>query len=389
MYIAVLNSYLKCVGLPPDAFFLCAHFQRDFLFLRTIGKHVYLWLTKPEIMNIAELRLECLRLAVANENGKNPIYQVKDAQHYLDWIMSPSVTLELQTPVPDINVDPEYNEHLGGDSGGSGEAFRKTTEAAQQHKEPTPQEVLAAHGWRLHNQHWKHAGIPAVIVYSSHSPISWVFSAPDHREHWNSESLSTFHQWLVSNLAALSNAKEATPEQSLVSPEWTKIGGDGHRILVPEGDYRVVEAGGYFYSQRRGNGGWIEAEDNGTHIHAALVGAQIACERHRAKAKGSEVAPNPIPTIPEKWAQPDQSAEIRQENAITFLKSILPCSEELTGEVNHDNDTVDFFWRGYKYRFDPSKDEISLVVKSGDAIDNNASILMTALVKLAAGKVES
>ena len=490
-------------------------------------------------MNIAELRLECLRLAGANENGKNPICQVKDAQHYLDWVMSPNVAIELQAPAPDINVDPEYNEHLesldtperalrlngweksqweywvnanypniqicinsvgihvgptdrymdfattwdkqksfnrwliedvenrwdrarcenylksegwkvdedhpflhhfqkgametfwngfqwgintavnkemtkphfwdgngsfpewlaseitklqnqGGDGG---EAFRKAMEAKEHravvdennHKctkmEPTPEEVLRAEGWEESIfEYFVNATHPniQICINSAGVHIGPKEQYIEFATTWNPKK-STFPQWLASNLAALSNAKESTPEQSpLVSPEWTKMDGIWKPIMILEGNYRVIEAGGAFYPQRRGNGGWVGVEDNGTHIHTALVGAQLACERHKAKAKGSEGEQ------PETAAKPDQSAEIRQENAITFLKSIFPYSDQMTGEVNHDNDTVDFFWRGYKYRFDPSKDEISLVAKSGDAIDNNASILMTAIVRQAA-----
>jgi len=88
--------------------------------------------------------------------------------------------------------------------------------------------------------------------------------------------------------------------------------------------------------------------------------------------------------------KPEQPAaeQEKQDNAIDFLKSILPHSDDLTGEVNHDNDTVDFFWRGYKYRFNSSRDQIGLVSHGAVTTENNASILMTALVKLVATKAK-
>jgi len=86
-------------------------------------------------------------------------------------------------------------------------------------------------------------------------------------------------------------------------------------------------------------------------------------------------------------AKPAEAAkEPKPEDHIAFLKSVITYPE--MSDFHEEKGRVYFTWCEERYRFNPTSREVSLMHSRGGISGSPASILMTALVKMAAGKME-
>lgn len=75
------------------------------------------------------------------------------------------------------------------------------------------------------------------------------------------------------------------------------------------------------------------------------------------------------------------------QDPISFLKAVLPYFNE-EGAKADGHGYTNFEWRGSMYKYDPNSQDIAFRHSKTILGSNDASILMTALIKLAAGKVD-
>jgi len=245
-----------------------------------------------DAQDLRTIRLECLKLAVANENGKNPIYQKQDAQIYFDWVMQ-AKTESVQETVNDVLRHLEVLMAEPPDA-------PKTPQADTQ----GPRKVLAENGWTSKDH-------PFVDLYEKGgiecwwSGDIWIITIGDKNVRWDGTA---------ANLAELT----AKPEQPAAEQE--------------------------------------KPEPNAIYNNAAKV----------------------------------ENAKEAQMEPINFLKSVLPFGDTIREAPKEycqklPIDSVAYFdWRGLIYKFNQETSIIDLAPKVGWISSNDASILMTALVKLAA-----
>jgi len=220
--------------------------------------------------DLRAIRLECLKMVVANGPSRSVQDQQNEAQQYLDWVMQTEAESAPETQ--------------GGDGGA---AFAKEMEAVAQGRKDhtTPEEVLRENGWTEFVGYYLNKAHPGIqiCVNSQGIHIGPTEKYIEFATTWDSNE-STFPQWLTANLALLMTAEAAK--------------------------------------------------------------------------------------------------EVEPMEPINFLKSVITYPE--MSDFHQEKGMVYFTWCEARYRFNPETNEVALM-HNGGITDSPASILMTALVKLAAG----
>lgn len=113
---------------------------------------------------------------------------------------------------------------------------------------------------------------------------------------------------------------------------------------------------------------------------AAREKAQIPAETAKPEQPAAEQDKPEPNAIYNNAAKAENAKEARME-PVNFLRLVVPYLDQ-SGKL--DGDMLYFSWRGQHYRYHQASNTIDFVPRHGIISSNDASILMTALVKLAA-----